>query len=253
MSKSIRVLIAEDHEVVREGLKILISSDPGLEIAGEADNGQAAVQLAKRLRPDVVLMDLAMPRTNGLDAARDIRRLAPGSKVLVLSAYKDEDTVRKVIDAGVLGYMTKHSAADELLAAIREVGRGKVYYSPVIRTRLKTQERRSLDHGRHHSAGPYPLTRREAQVLGLIACGQSNKEIASSLCVSVKTVQKHRQSAMDKLAIHDVAGLTRYAIAKGLLALPVVKQLPGSLDFAVTPMASKPRAAKGAPGATPHC
>jgi len=223
MAKSITVLIAEDHEVVREGLKILISAAPGVQVAGEADNGRSAVRLAKKLRPDVVLLDLAMPRTSGLDAARDIRRHAPDSKVLVLSAYRDEDTVRKVIAAGVSGYMTKHSAADELLSAIREVGQGKVYYSPAIRRSLTTPEPRSFQNGPPQTGGRSHLTPRELQVLRLIARGQPNKEIALNLHVSIKTVQKHRQSVMDKLDIHDVAGLTRYALAKGLLALQVGK------------------------------
>src|SRR5215471_11384046 len=122
MARSIKVLIAEDHDVVREGLKILISADPHMEVAGEACNGAAAVRLAEKLRPNVILMDLAMPRCNGLDAARDICRRMPDTKVLVLSAHQDEDTIQKVMDVGVSGYLTKHSAADELLTAIREVG-----------------------------------------------------------------------------------------------------------------------------------
>src|SRR5579859_6688719 len=120
MAKNIKVLIAEDHDVVREGLKILISSDSGIEIAGEASNGAAAVRLARKLQPDVVLMDLAMPKVNGLQATREIRQQVPRSKVLVLSAYKDDETLQKVLAAGVSGYITKHSAADELLTAIRE-------------------------------------------------------------------------------------------------------------------------------------
>src|SRR5204863_5170362 len=139
MSKSLRVLIAEDHEVVREGLKILISSDPGMEVAGEAETGQMALRLAKKLQPDVVLMDLAMPRGNGLEAAREIRREVPGSKVLVLSAYKDEETIQRVIEAGASGYMTKHSAAEELLSAIREVGNGRAYYSSSITGKLRAR------------------------------------------------------------------------------------------------------------------
>ena len=232
MAKSIKVLIAEDHDVVREGLKILIRSDPSLEIAGEADSGRSAVRLAKKLQPDVVLMDLAMPRGNGLDAARDIRVQVPDSKILVLSAYKDEDTLQKVLDAGVSGYMTKHSAADELLTAIREVGKGNRYYSPAIANKLRKRERQSFNNGaqgarRHH------LTPRELEVLGLIARGHPNKEIAFTLGVSIKTVEKHRQSAMDKLDIHDIAGLTRYALAKGLVSTPGVVQTNGA-EFSQT-------------------
>jgi DNA-binding NarL/FixJ family response regulator len=219
MPKRLKILIAEDHEVVREGLKILISADPGMEVSGEAETGQMALRLARKLQPDVVLMDLAMPRGNGLEAARDIRREVPASKILVLSAYKDEDTVRRVIEAGVSGYMTKHSAADELLSAIREVGNGKAYYSSSIASRLRARQRQSFQNGQSLGSAPH-LTPRELEVLGLIARGQPNKEIAFTLSVSIKTVEKHRQSVMDKLGIHDIAGLTRYAVSKGLVTSP---------------------------------
>ncbi|HWH71498.1 MAG TPA: response regulator transcription factor [Candidatus Sulfotelmatobacter sp.] len=217
MAKHITVLIAEDHHVVREGLKILISSDPEMEIAGEADNGRTAVSLAKALQPDVILMDLAMPKANGLEATRCIRQEAPGCKVLVLSAYQDEDTIRRVLDAGVSGYITKHSAADELLTAIREVEQGNFYYSPAIASRMRTQRRISFETGK--STTP-KLTPREQEVLGLIVQGQPNKEIAFTLGLSIKTVEKHRQAIMDKLDIHDVANLTRYALAKALVPCP---------------------------------
>src|SRR5215475_2962739 len=143
MAKCIKVLIAEDHDIVRAGLKVLSSADPELEIAGETNNGPAAVRLARKLQPDVVLMDLAMPKGNGLDASRDISRKVPASKVLVLSAYQDEDLVQRVIEAGASGYMTKHSAAAELLSAIRQVGAGKFYCSPSIAVRLKTRQGRT--------------------------------------------------------------------------------------------------------------
>jgi DNA-binding NarL/FixJ family response regulator len=219
MPKSLKVLIAEDHEVVREGLKILISADPSMEVAGEAETGQMALRLAKQLRPDVIVMDLAMPRGNGLDAAREIRREVPGSKVLVLSAYKDEETVRRVLDAGASGYMTKHSAAEELLTAIREVGNGNSYYSSQIAGKLRARQRQFLPAGQTIAKAPH-LTPREHEVLVLIARGQPNKEIAFTLGVSIKTVEKHRQSVMDKLDIHDIAGLTRYAVSKGLVGPP---------------------------------
>ncbi len=219
MAKLIKVLIAEDHDVVREGLKILIGADPGITIAGEAKDGRSAIRLAKKLQPDVVLMDLAMPKINGLEATRDICRQVPGSRVLVLSAYQDEDTVQKVLDAGVAGYMTKHAAADELLTAIREVCKGNSYYCSKISRRLKARQRNSFQHGRRPGyAGK--LTERELQVLELIARGQPNKEIAYTLKLSIKTIEKHRQAAMDKLDIHDIAGLTRYAMTKGIVQGP---------------------------------
>jgi DNA-binding NarL/FixJ family response regulator len=216
MAKCIKVLIAEDHDIVRAGLRILISADPELEIAGETNNGRAAVRLARKLQPDVVLMDLAMPKGNGLEASRDICRQVPASKVLVLSAYQDDEMVRRVMDAGASGYMTKHSAADELLAAIRQVRDGKFYYSPNIARRLRARRARGIANGVIVSQAP-TLTRREREVLELIARGQPNKQIAGNLGVSIKTVEKHRQAVMDKLGIHDVAGLTRYALERGFL------------------------------------
>jgi DNA-binding NarL/FixJ family response regulator len=226
MANHIKVLIAEDHEVVREGLKILISADPGIKVTAEANNGAAAVQLARKLRPDVVLMDLAMPKLSGLQASRDLRRQAPDSKVLVLSAYKDDETIQRVIEAGVSGYVTKSSAANELLTAIRELSKGNSYFSPGILNRLKNRARLSAQGSRPVGA---KLTPRELEVLCLIARGQPNKEIAYTLKVSIKTVEKHRQAAMDKLNLHDVAGLTRYAMAKGLLdCTPQVLQQPSS-------------------------
>jgi DNA-binding NarL/FixJ family response regulator len=216
MAKSIKVLIAEDHEIVRAGLRVLISADPELEIAGETNNGQAAVRLARKLQPDVVLMDLAMPKGNGLEASRDISRQVPSSKVLVLSAYHDEEMVQRAMEAGACGYMTKHSAADELLSAIRQVGQGKIYYSPAIASRLRARRLKGGAPGGGVSTAP-TLTPREQEVLELIAQGQPNKQIAGNLGVSIKTVEKHRQAVMDKLGIHEIAGLTRYALDKGII------------------------------------
>lgn len=219
MPKLISVLIAEDHDVVREGLKILIGADPGLKIVGETNSGPGAVRLARQLDPDVIVMDLAMPGGGGLEATRNICQQAPRARVLVLSAYQDEETVQKVIDAGVAGYMTKHSAAEELLAAIYEVGGGRPYYSPAIANKLRARRRISFESGRPQASSG-KLTKREQQVLSLIATGQPNKQIASSLGLSIKTVEKHRQATMDKLNIHDTAGLTRYALARGMVPAP---------------------------------
>ncbi len=234
MARTIKVLIAEDHDVVREGLKILIRSDPGIQVAGEANNGEAAIRMAGKLQPDVVLMDLAMPRTSGLEAARYIRQKTPRSRVLILSAYQDDDTVQRVLDAGVAGYVTKHSAAAELITAIREVGNGNAYLSPKLAARLSAQRRASFEAGRT-PACTVKLSRREGEVVRLIASGQPSKEIAYNLGLSIKTVEKHRQSAMDKLAIHDIAGLTRYAVAKGIVG---AVSTPGPMQ----PSQSRPQA-----------
>jgi DNA-binding NarL/FixJ family response regulator len=219
MARKIRVLIAEDHDVVREGLKFLIRTEPDFEIAGEAEDGLAAVKMAQRLKPDVVLMDFAMPNSSGLQATQTISDRLPNSKVLVLSAYSDEESVRRLFAAGALGYLTKRSAADELLQAIRVVNEGKSFLSRLIAHRLRRQSRHAFL--RSGNVGqPCPLTSREVGVLQLIAEGLGNKQIADELDLSVKTVEKHRQSVMNKLDIHDVAGLTRYAISKGMSIKP---------------------------------
>jgi DNA-binding NarL/FixJ family response regulator len=163
-----------------------------------------------------------MPKGNGLDASRDISRNVPAAKVLVLSAYQDEELVQRVIEAGASGYMTKRSAADELLSAIRQVGQGKFYCSPSIAGRLKARQAKTTPG--FVVPKPPSLTRREQEVLELIARGQPNKQIAGNLGVSIKTVEKHRQAVMDKLGIHDIAGLTRYALDKGILPPPAGPQ-----------------------------
>ncbi len=215
----IKVVIAEDHAVVRQGLKILIHADPDLQVTGEAEDGKSAVQVTEQLKPDVVVMDVAMPAMNGLEATRQIRQKSPQSKVLVLSSYGDDECVRKLVQAGAMGYITKHSASEDLLHAIRQVNRGKPYFSPKIAQRLKRHQRIAFINGRP-TKGDSELSAREAEVLKLIANGLATKEIASDLRLSIKTVEKHRQAVMDKLDIHEIASLTRYAANKGMLAGP---------------------------------
>lgn len=212
----ITVVLADDHTVVRQGLRILLSSEPDILIVGEAENGRQAVELTKKLLPDVVVMDIAMPVLNGLEATRQITRSVPSAKVLVLSSYSEEAYVQQLTEAGAAGYLLKQTAAVDLLKAIREAQQGNAYFSPVVAKRLRDQCREVL-------GGPPPkrrddyLTTREAEVLQLIAEGRANKQIASELCISIKTVEKHRQQVMNKLGIHDVAGLTRHAISKWII------------------------------------
>ncbi len=211
--KKISVLLVDDHTVVRQGLRALLSSEEGLEVIGEAENGRQAVALARKTPPDVVVMDIAMPLLNGLEATRQILRNTPSARILVLTSYSDDECVEQLMQAGAAGYLIKQTAANDLLKAIREVQRGNAYFSPAIAKRLKDRCRAAWTSGRKGGE----LTTREAEVLQLIAEGFSNKQIASELEISIKTVEKHRQQVMNKLNIHDVAGLTRYAISKGMV------------------------------------
>lgn len=214
--KKIGVLLVDDHTVVRQGLRALLRSEEDLEVTGEAENGRQAVMLARKTLPDVVVMDVAMPLLNGLEATRQILRLVPTSKVLVLTSYGDDECVEQLMQAGAAGYLIKQTAANDLIKAIREVSRGNAFFSPSIAKRLRDQCRNAFTGGHALKKGG-ELTSREAEVLQLIAEGFSNKQIAGELCISIKTVEKHRQQVMNKLNIHDVAGLTRYAISKGMI------------------------------------
>src|SRR5712692_6193858 len=215
--QKITVLLADDHTVVRQGLRALLVVEGDIEIVGEADTGRQAVQLAKKLMPDVVVMDIAMPLLNGLEATRQITKQVPTSKVLILSSYSDDEYVQQLTEAGAAGYLVKQTAANELLKAIREAQRGNAYFSPAIAKRLRDQCREAFVTGQPGNKRTDYLTTREAEVLQLIAEGRANKQIAAELCISIKTVEKHRQQVMNKLNIHDVAGLTRHAIAKGII------------------------------------
>ncbi len=214
--KKINVLLVDDHTVVRQGLRALLKAEEDIEVVGEAENGRQAVGLARKTPPDVVVMDVAMPLLNGLEATRQILRFSPTTKILVLTSYGDDDCVQQLMQAGASGYLIKQTAANDLLKAIREVQRGNAYFSPAIAKRLRDQCREAFSSGQPTKKSG-ELTSREAEVLQLIAEGFSNKQIASELTISIKTVEKHRQQVMNKLNIHDIAGLTRYAIAKGMV------------------------------------
>jgi DNA-binding NarL/FixJ family response regulator len=213
----IRVLLADDHTVVRQGLKVLLTSDGDIEVVGEAENGRQAVQLTEQLLPDVTVMDVAMPILNGLDATRQIRRAAPATRVLILSSFSEDDYVQQAIEAGASGYLAKQTAANELVKAIRAAHSGSTFFSPSIAQRLRALVREGMPHRRPGKRRADYLTAREAEVLQLIAEGRANKQIAAELGISIKTVEKHRQQVMNKLGIHDIAGLTRHAISKGMV------------------------------------
>ena len=215
--QKITVLLADDHTVVRQGLRSLLEAEEDMSVVGEAENGRQAVQMARRLQPDVVVMDIAMPSLNGLEATRQISKESHKSKVLILSSYSDDEYVQQLTDAGASGYLVKQTAAQDLVAAIREAKKGNAYFSPSISKRLLDQCRDSFSRGAPVKRKTNTLTSREAEVLQLIAEGYANKQIAAELSISIKTVEKHRQQVMNKLNIHDVAGLTRHAISKGII------------------------------------
>ena len=215
--KQIKVLLADDHTVVRQGLRVLLDADSNISVVGEAESGRQAVQMAKTLLPDVVVMDIAMPLLNGLEATRQILRESPSIRVLILSSYSDDEYVHQVTEAGAAGYLLKQSAATDLIKAIREARRGNAFFSPSISRRMLDQYRETFMRGARMKQGVRVLTSRENEVLQLIAEGKPNKQIAAELSISIKTVEKHRQQVMNKLNIHEVAGLTRYAISKGII------------------------------------
>src|SRR5258708_4000718 len=213
----ISVLLVDDHTVVRQGLRALLEAEPDMEVVGEAEGGRQAVQLATKLKPNVVVMDIAMPQLNGLEATRQILKEAPVCRVLVLSSYSDDEYVHQLTEAGAAGYLVKQAAATDLVKAIREAKKGNAFFSPAISKQLMEHYRQTLIHGVAVRKRTDMLTSREAEVLQLVAEGYANKQIASELGINIKTVEKHRQQLMNKLDIHEIAGLTRYAVAKGIV------------------------------------
>lgn len=214
--KRITVLLAEDHQVVREGFRSLLEHEPDLEVVGEAGTGRQAVSLTRKLRPDVVVMDIAMPLLNGLEATRQIRKYFPETRVIILSAHSDDAYVQQVTALGAAGFLLKQTSSHCLAKAIREVQKGNTFFSSAISKRVQDRSRKSAARGESAKSGNR-LSSREVEVLQLIAEGKANKQVAAELGVSFKTVDKHRQHLMSKLDIHDVAGLTRYAIAEGII------------------------------------
>ena len=214
MSKKIKLIIADDHRIVREGIIALLNKRENIEVIGEAENGREAVSLAKQYCPDVLLMDIAMPLLNGLEATKQIRRDCPDVKVIALSVHDDEEYIRSMLAAGAMGFITKYAAADELYQAIYSVHQGEMSLSPAI-TRLVVED--FLRWADVQDENPDKLTPREREVLQLIAEGYKNKEIADILKISVKTVRAHRTNIMQKLDLHSQGELIRYAIQKKII------------------------------------
>jgi len=213
----IKVLLAEDHTIVRQGLCALLEGEAGLEVIGEAEDGREAIQKVERLHPDVVVMDISMPALNGLEATRQIKERFPEVKVLILTMHANEEYVFQILRAGASGYVVKQAAVTELISAIQAVSQGDSYLSPAISKKVIEEYIRKAEAMVENSYDR--LTDREREVLQLIAEGHSNREIAALLHLNVKTVENHRASLMDKLHIHSTAELTRYAIHKGVISL----------------------------------
>jgi DNA-binding NarL/FixJ family response regulator len=215
---NIKVLLADDHTIVRKGLRSLLEDEDGIEVIGEAEDGREAIKLAEKLHPDIVLMDIAMQGLNGLEATRQLKRLHPEIKILILSMYANEEYVFQTLQAGAEGYLVKKAAPSELVLAIKSVHQGNSFLSPSIsRTVIDEYIRRAneIDEGDDAFKN---LTARETEVLQLIAEGRKTREIAELLYISIKTVETHRSHIMDKLGIHSTAELTQYAISKGIIS-----------------------------------
>ncbi|OYV67226.1 MAG: DNA-binding response regulator [Deltaproteobacteria bacterium 21-66-5] len=217
MPVSISILLADDHGIMREGLRGLLEDEPDMEVVGEAADGHAAVELAKRLCPTIVLMDIKMPLLNGIEATRQIISASPESRVLALTTYSDSRLVARMLEAGASGYLLKQCAFDELVHAVRTVTAGRTYLSPKI-AKVKLDEYSIKRPGARRAANSV-LTARERRVLQLLAEGHSTREVAELLSLSLKTVETHRSNIMRKLNTRSIARLTKFAIREGLTSL----------------------------------
>lgn len=215
--KPITVVLVEDHNIVREGFRRLLELEDDIEVVGEAKTGREAVECVTQLRPAVVVMDIAMPMLNGLEATRQILAVLPATKVLILSGYGDDTYIEEVMALGAAGYLVKQTSAVVLAKAIRQVYKGAPFFSPHISRRMRELQRTPQGAAGRRKRRVANLTSREIEVLQLVAEGSANKQSASELGISIKTVEKHRQSLMAKLGIHDTAGLTRFALANGII------------------------------------
>jgi two-component system response regulator NreC len=218
--KKVKLLVADDHKIFRQGIKKLLEVESDLQVVGEAADGREAVKKATELKPDVILMDIAMANLNGLEATKQIKKVLPSVKVIMLTMHKNEEYILQSFQAGASGFILKEGAVEELVSAIRSIHSDKSFLSPSISKTLIDAYLRKMETGKTET--PFDLlTDREREVLQLIAEGYTNREVAKSLFISVKTVEAHRAHIMQKLNIHDIAKLVKYAIQKGLVDLNV--------------------------------
>jgi len=218
--KVISVLVVDDHTMVREALVAVISAEQDLQIVGQASNGREGCEKAAKLRPEVVLLDVSMPDLGGIEAAQRIRASLKTVRIIMLTAHEEDPYVERALEAGVDGYLSKNSAAATLPQAIRDVVSGRRVYAPAVQRKLAQYEKENPA-GQLRKKNSEKLTARETEVLKLVAEGNANNQTADKLGISIKTVEKHRQKVMEKLRVHDTAGLTRYAVQAGLVDVPV--------------------------------
>ena len=217
MENELSIVLAEDHTILREGLRALLSTDPKIQIIGEAQDGREALRCVEKLGPDLLLIDLSMPRMSGMDAIREIKKRYPETRIIALTVHKTEEYLLTTLQAGADGYVLKDATHDELVLAIRNVMMGKPYLSPGVSEKVIEGYLERKENAQSVSSWE-TLSQREREVLKLIAEGYKNKEIADDLCISIKTVEKHRANLMKKLDLHNAASLTVYAVQKGLVS-----------------------------------
>lgn len=216
MLTDIKVLLVDDHAVLRDGLRMVLDAQPGIAVIGEAEDGRQALDLVERLHPHVAVMDIAMPNMNGAEATRQIKRRFPEVRVLILTMHENQQYLAQIIKAGAIGCVLKRSAGSELVTAVRAAARGESYFSPTLATMLlDTYRMRLLEDGQDETS---LLTEREREILQLVAEGKNNQEIADTLIISIKTVQTHRAHMMEKLNAHDRTDLVKHAIRLGMIA-----------------------------------